>query len=121
MVSRKPSWWWDWSWNPVGGCKPPTNSPGCAHCWVPKWLKSHTWKTETVHTGVTKANACGRRKWTGDLTALRDGDPMWTLPLTHPGVANPALGPRKPNLIFTVLEGDLFVEGRAKEDKTGCV
>jgi protein gp37 len=69
-----------------------------------------------VHTGVTKANASGRRKWTGDLTALRDGDPIWTLPLTHPGVANPALGPRKPNLIFTVLEGDLFVEGRPKED-----
>jgi protein gp37 len=43
-------------------------------------------------------------------------DPVWNLPLTHPGVVNPALGPGKPNLIFVVLEGDLFVEGRPKED-----
>jgi hypothetical protein len=29
---------------------------------------------------------------------------------------NPALGPGKPNLIFVVLEGALFVEGRPKKD-----
>jgi protein gp37 len=50
------------------------------------------------------------------LTALVDGDPMWNWPLTFPGVVNPALGPGKPNLIFVVMEGDLFVEGRPKED-----
>jgi protein gp37 len=116
MYFRKPSWWWDWSWTPVGGCKPPPNSPGCMNCWVPKWLKSHTWKTETVHTGVTKLNKRGRPVWTGDLTALRDGDPLWNWPLTWPGVVNPALGLGKPNLIFVVMEGDLFVQGRPKED-----
>jgi hypothetical protein len=41
---------------------------------------------------------------------------MWNWPLTWPGVVNPALGPGKPNLIFCVLEGDLFVEGRPKKD-----
>jgi protein gp37 len=116
LFVRKPSWWWDWSWTPVGGCKPKPNSPGCNNCWVPKWLNSHTWKTETVHTGVTKLNKRGRRVWTGILTALQDGDRMWNWPLTFPGVVNPALGPGKPNLIFVVLEGDLFVEGRPKED-----
>jgi protein gp37 len=116
MFFRKPSHWWDWSWTPVGGCRPAPNSPGCWNCWVPKWLKSHTWKTETVHTGVTEANARGRRVWTRILTALRDGDPVWSLPLTHPGVVNPALGHGKPNLIFVVMEGDLFVTGRPKED-----
>ena len=50
------------------------------------------------------------------LTALRDGDPLWNWPLTWPGVANPALGEGKPNLIFVVMEGDLFVPGRDKED-----
>jgi protein gp37 len=112
---RKPAWWWDWSWTPVGGCVP--ISPGCENCWVPKWLKSHTWKTATVHTGVTAEDKKKeRRVWTRILTALDYGDPVWNLPRTHPGVVNPALGRGKPNLIFVVLEGDLFVEGRPKED-----
>jgi protein gp37 len=116
MYIRKPSWWWDWSWSPLSGCKP--ISDGCKYCWVTKWLNSHTWKRETVYTGAVKeANERGRRKWTGDLTALRDGDPVWNLPLTHPGVVNPALGPDAPNLIFCVMDGDLFVTGRPKEDK----
>jgi protein gp37 len=110
---RKSDWWWDWSWTPVGGCVP--ISPGCENCWVPKWLKSHTWKTETVHTGVTKI-VRDRRVWTRILTALDYDDPLWTLPHTHPGVVNPALGRGKPNLIFVCLEGDLFVEGRPPED-----
>jgi protein gp37 len=29
---------------------------------------------------------------------------------------NPALGPGKPNLIFAVVDGDLFVKGRPKKD-----
>jgi protein gp37 len=119
---RKPSWWWDASWTTLGGCLPKPNSPGCNNCWVPKWLTSHTWKTETAHSGVTKLNKRGRRVWSGILTALRNGDPVWNFPLTFPGVVNPALDPEAadpaqiPNLIFVVLEGDLFVEGRPKED-----
>jgi protein gp37 len=82
-----------------------------------KWLNSHTWTVETVYSGALKAaNRNGRRKWTGVLTALRDGDKMWNRPLTHPGVVNPALGPDKPNLISVVFQGDLFVEGRPKKD-----
>jgi protein gp37 len=47
---------------------------------------------------------------------------MWNFPLTFPGVVNPALDPETadpaqiPNLIFAVVDGDLFVEGRPKED-----
>ena len=114
MYFRKDDWWWDGSWTPVGGCLPPSEE--CANCWAPKWLKSHTWKTETVHTGVIKVDKRGRPGWTGNLTALRDGDPVWNWPLTWPGVENPALGPGKPSLIFVVMEGDLFVKGRPKED-----
>jgi protein gp37 len=121
MFFRKPSWWWDWTWNPVSGCRP--ISDGCKNCWVTKWLNSHRWKRETVYTGaVTKESKRGRRKWTKILTALQDGDPVWSLPRNHPGVVNPALGPGKPNLIVCVMDGDLFVEGRPKEDKDSvCV
>jgi protein gp37 len=82
-----------------------------------KWLNSHTWEAETVYTAaVTKEAKRGRRKWTGVLTALREGDEMWDRPHTHPGVVNPALGPGKPNLISVVFQGDLFVAGRPKKD-----
>ena len=118
MLLRKDLYWWDWSWTPVSGCQPPLNSPGCGNCWVLKWLNSHTWKTETVYSGAVsaKANKKGRRKWTGVPTTSPDDDPTWTLPLTHPGVINPALGPGQPNLIFCVMDGELFVTGRLKED-----
>jgi protein gp37 len=79
------------------------------------WLASHTHRSKTVYTGVTKVLR-GRRVWEKNLTASPDGDQMWTLPLTHPGVVNPALGPGKPNLIFVVVTGDLFVEGRPIKD-----
>ena len=117
MSFRKQNWFYDWSWTPVSGCWPAPNSPGCANCWPMKWLNSHTWNVETVYSGaVTKEAKRARRKWTGVLTALRDGDHMWDRPLTHPGVENPALGPGKPNLISVVFQGDLFVEGRPKKD-----
>jgi protein gp37 len=114
MHYRKADWWWDGSWTPVGGCVP--ISEGCDNCWTPKWLKSHTWPTETVHTGTIELDEHGRPYWTHNLTALRDGDRMWNWPLKWEGVENPALSPRKPNLIFAVLEGELFVAGRPKED-----
>jgi protein gp37 len=115
MFFRKTRWYFDWSWGPCGGCPGPV-SPGCTNCWAPKWLKSHTWKTETVHTGVIRLTKNGRPVWTGDLTALEDGDKVWTLPFTHPGVVNPALGVGQPNLVFCVLEGDLFGTGRPEGD-----
>ena len=114
MDFRKPDWWWDKSWTPVGGCLPVSEE--CANCWVKKWLKSHKWPTETVHTRATREDKNGLMVFTGDLTAVRDGDPLWNWPLPWPGVVNPALGPGKPSLIFVVMEGDLFASGRPNED-----
>ena len=32
MAPPKAPAWWDWSWNPVGGCKPV--STGCKNCYA---------------------------------------------------------------------------------------
>jgi protein gp37 len=114
VYRRKRDWWWDWTWTPVSGCR--KVSDGCKYCWSLPWLQSHTWTVPTVYTGAIKEAADGSMQWTGDPTALRYGDPVWNFPRTFPGVVNPALGPGKPNLLFTVVDGDLFLEGRPKED-----
>jgi protein gp37 len=111
MYVRKPSWWWDWVWHPVSGCLPV--SEGCRFCFAPRYLHSHTWKSETVHDGVTEVRH-GRRVWTGKINVARDGK-TWTWPLTWPGVDNPALGPGQPSLIFVVVLGDLFYRARPTE------
>jgi protein gp37 len=113
MYIRKPWWWWDWGWHVVSGCKPP--STGCRYCFMPPWMHSHTHKSETVHDGVTEVRH-GRPAWNGEINTLRDGHPLWTWPLTWPGVENPALGPGQPSLIFVVGTGDLFYTKRLKED-----
>ena len=116
MFFRKPDWWWDATWTPVSGCR--KVSPGCAQCWSLPWLKCHTWTVPTVYTGAIEEAADGSMRWTGDATALRAGDPRWDFPLTdfRDGVVNPALGPGKPNLIFAVVDGDLFYDVRPLAD-----
>jgi protein gp37 len=108
MPARKPDWWWDLTLNVVGGCF--YVSPGCTNCFAPSWLASHTWTSETVHTGVTE-KVKGRWVFNGKLTVLRDGDPQWTS-LLKPGtrVENAALGPGKPLLIWACDLSDLFIE-----------
>ncbi|MGO9062105.1 MAG: DUF5131 family protein [Candidatus Binataceae bacterium] len=113
MCFRKPHWWWDWGWHPVSGCLPV--SEGCRYCFIPPWLKSHTWRSDTAHTGVTEVRH-GRAVWNGEINASPAGDPMWTWPLTWPGVENPALGQGQPSLVFVVVTGDLFYTKRLKED-----
>lgn len=114
MFYRKLPWWWDWTWTPVSGCIP--KSDGCRYCWSLPWLKCHTWQGETVYTGAIEEAVDGSVRWTKVLTALRPADRVWDWPRTWPGVENPALGPGKPNLIFAVVDGDLFVAGRPEAD-----
>jgi protein gp37 len=116
MYYRKPDWWWDVTWTPVSGCR--KVSDGCRYCWSLPWLKSHTWTVETVYFGAIEKMADESLRWTGNSTALRVGDPRWDFPITdfRDGVVNPALGPGKPSLIFAVVDGDLFLEGRPLED-----
>jgi protein gp37 len=74
-------WWWDVTWNPVGGCL--YVSPGCANCFAPEWVKSHTHDVVTAHTGIIdirekrvvrdgKVKVLKQAVFNGKLTTLRD-------------------------------------------------
>jgi protein gp37 len=105
---RKPGWWWDLQWNPVGGCSPA--SPGCANCYAAVLADQYTWGL-APHKGVT-ANVRGRRVFTGKLTSAPPGHPVWSWPLTWPGAECPKLGPGAPSLIFCGDMSDVFHEDR---------
>ena len=106
-------WWWDGTWNPVGGCN--YVSPGCKNCFVPAWLASHTHpgNSGAVQHGVT-TRVNGRMVFNGNLTVFPDGHHAWTFPLTWEGAEHPKLGPGKPSLLWIADLSDLF-EDRPNE------
>ena len=111
--TAKPDWWWDGTWTPVERLQARVRRmQGLLVAAMAE--ESHMENRNSLH-GCHRGG--GRRKprcGAGNLTALRDGDRLWTWPLTWPGIVNPALGPGKPNLIFAVVDGDLFAEVRPK-------
>jgi protein gp37 len=111
MVTR--DWWWDATWNPVGGCSPA--SPGCALCYAAQEAGTKTWPfpgASGTNDGVTVAR--GRRRiFNGRLTTAPDGHEKWTWPLRWPGAQQPALGPGAPSLIFVGDMSDVFHEHRS--------
>jgi protein gp37 len=113
MRARGFNWWWDGTWNPVGGCS--YVSPGCKNCFVPAWLASHTHPGDAgaVQHGVTM-RVNGRVVFNGNLTALPDGHHAWTFPLEWAGAEHPKLGSGKPSLLWVADLSDLF-EDRPKE------
>jgi protein gp37 len=103
--------WWDYTWNPVGGCR--AASPGCTNCYAAQLAGTYTHKA-WIHQGVT-VRVGTKRIFNGTITALPAGHHGWTEPLRWPGVARPKLGPGQPSLIFVVDMGDLFFEKRQTE------
>ena len=103
--------WWDYSWNPVSGCRPV--SPGCANCCAAQIAGRYTWLVgeKALHHGLTIRRAT-RRIFNGKHRGAAPRDPVWTVPLRLPREPNPKLGPGQPSLIFVVDMGDLFYEER---------
>jgi len=110
MRVRGFDWWWDATWNPVGGCLPV--SPGCTNCYAAQVAGTKTWpyaNSAGVHDGVTYRK--GRRRiFKGKATAAPKGHRTWMWPLRWPGAPHPKLGPNKRSLIFVEDMGDLFFE-----------
>jgi protein gp37 len=101
-------WWWDATWNPVGGCL--ASSPGCTNCYAAQVAGTKTWpyaNSAGVHNGVTVVRD-KRRIFNGKLTAAPEFHKSWTWPLTCPGAKHPKLGPGAPSLIFVGDMADLF-------------
>lgn len=109
-MTAKPGWWWDASWNAVGGCKPV--SPGCLNCYAAR--AAATLQTETdipLYRGVTN-RVDVRYVFNDKLTVLTPGHKLWTSPLKWPGAARPVMGRGRPSLIFVSDMADLFHEDR---------
>ena len=101
-------WWWDATWNPVGGCL--AISPGCTNCYAAQVAGTKTWpyaRSAGVHNGVTIVRG-KRRIFNGEVTAAPEFHESWTWPLTWSGAKHPKLGPGKPSLIFVGDMADLF-------------
>jgi protein gp37 len=101
-------WWWDATWNPVGGCL--AISPGCTNCYAAQVAGTKTWpyaNSAGVHNGVTVVKA-KRRIFNGKVSAAPEFHKSWTWPLTWPGAKHPKLGPGAPSLIFVGDMADLF-------------
>jgi len=108
-------WWWDATWNPVGGCLPV--SPGCTNCYAAQVAGTKTWPykgSARTHDGVTVVRG-KRRIFNGKLTAAPDWHSQWTWPLNWRGAKEPKLGHGKPSLIFVGDMADLFIERRPDE------
>ena len=100
-------WWWDRTWNPVFCAR----SEGCRNCYVPPWLKGHTF-SGGAHAGVITYDKEGRPVFSGILGALRPGHRDWSMPLNWRGAEHPKLGAGQPSLIFVGDMADLFHQRR---------
>jgi protein gp37 len=108
-------WWWDATWNPVGGCLPV--SPGCTNCYAAQVAGTKTWpypNSAGVHNGVIVVRG-KRRIFNGKLTAAPDWHRLWTMPLEWRGAKHPKLGPGRPSLIFVGDMADLFIADRSNK------
>jgi protein gp37 len=109
-------WWWDHTWNPVGGCKPV--SPGCALCYASQeaGTKTHPFPgSAKVHDNVVFKQGT-RFIWNGNSTVAPAMHKTWTWPLTWSGAKHPKLGPGAPSLIFVGDMSDLFYEHEQRPD-----
>lgn len=105
--------WWDFTWNPVGGCF--AVSPGCKNCYAQHIAGTQqTFHRVAVHESVTDW-VRGRPVFNGNLTVAEPDHAVWLEPLKFRGAEHPMLGAGQPSLIFVSDMADLFAENRSTE------
>jgi protein gp37 len=114
-------WWWDKSWNVVGGCK--AVSPGCRYCYAAQYAVIKTQPTVKgggLHYGVAvkkvKKDGTTKYAFTGKTaTVLPPFHPRWKWPGRWPGAKHCCLDPDnpepgQPSLIWFGDMTDIFWE-----------
>jgi protein gp37 len=109
--------YWDWSWNPLGGCLPV--DPTCQNCYAAQCAgtKTHPFPGYAgIHEGVTVVKN-KRRVFNGNATRPPDSrHSLWPKPLHYKGAKEPKLGPGKRSIIFVEDMSDLFFEKHSDAD-----
>jgi len=104
------SWWWDVTYNPIGGCSPLTS--GCENCFAAQDAPLQMAAENPLYAGTTDVLPDGRREFNGKLTHRPRNDPYWFYPLRLKRRARSKLGAGKPLLIFVCATCELFLPGR---------
>ena len=113
--------YWDFSWNPLGGCLPVDRT--CDNCYAAQCAGTKSWPFEGyagVHDGVTVKRG-KKRVFNGKATRARDKHPLWTKPLRLKGAKVPKLGSGKRSICFVEDMGDLFFEKHSDADITRVI
>lgn len=104
--------WTDATWNPIGGCS--IASPGCKNCYAMR-LAGTRLKNHPLYAYSTD-QLKGRPVFNGVMTAMAEGEAIWTWPLRWKGAKAPILGPGQRSLIFACDMSDLFHQNRIIRD-----
>jgi protein gp37 len=107
---RRPSGndaWWDYSWNPVGGCR--AISPGCTNCYAAQIAGTKTFKW--LHQGVTIRHGT-HRIFNGKLTTAPPWHRTWAEPVRKESIQPSKLGSGMPGLVFIGDMSDVFHKDR---------
>lgn len=108
MAKSKFGLYWDWSWNPLGGCFPV--GPGCKYCYAARLAGGQqTAHNVELYLGVTN-KAKDHYVFNGNHTVLDPGNREWRRIINWPGADRPLLGPGQPSIVFIETMGDLFFE-----------
>ena len=113
--------YWDFSWNPLGGCLPV--DPSCDNCYAAQCAGTKTWPFPGyagVHDGVTVRKG-KKRVFNGKATAASKKHPLWTKPLRYKGAKEPKLGSGKRSIIFVEDMGDLFLKNIPTQTSLGLL
>ena len=106
--------WWDFTFNPVSGCR--GLGRACENCFAAKYAGTQQTAHQIPLYLGTAEYRNGKWRFTGKINRWASENPKWVSPITTPGAEHPVLGDGQPSLVFVGDMADLFLKGRPIAD-----